>query len=72
MIEWLSPLASDNYAEYSDEAFIDLLGGQLSQRKLASFWPKRGPVWDGLGRTDQGHLILVEANVLPRVSSGIG
>ena len=60
-IEWLSPLANDNYAEYQDECFMQRLGVQLPHRSLDTFWPKRGPVWDGLGRSEQGHLILIEA-----------
>lgn len=69
-IEWLSPLASDDYAEYSDQDFLDLLQVQLDRRALYSFWPKRGPVWDGIARTDQGHLMLVEAKAhIPEIVS---
>jgi hypothetical protein len=28
---------------------------------LASFWPRRGPRWDGLGRTLRGQPLLIEA-----------
>ena len=27
-IEWLSPLADDDYAEYRDQAFLELLGNK--------------------------------------------
>lgn len=37
------------------------LGVALNQRALSDFWPRRGPVWDGLGRTARGDLLLVEA-----------
>jgi hypothetical protein len=60
-ITWLSPLEEDGYAEYQDEAFLDLLGIELSRVPLAEFWPARGPVWDGLGRSKSGKLFLVEA-----------
>lgn len=60
-IEWRSPLRSDDWAEYRDAAFLDVLGlGDLSPR-LAEFWPQRGPQWDALGVTDAGHVLLVEA-----------
>jgi hypothetical protein len=34
-IEWLSPKADDDYAEYRDQAFLDLLGirSQQNERK---------------------------------------
>lgn len=60
-IEWLSPLASKNYVEYRDGDFIKQLRIELPKRSLASFWPKRGPVWDGLARTSNGDVLLVEA-----------
>jgi hypothetical protein len=60
-IEWLSPLASERYREYQDQAFLEKLGVKLTQRPLESFWPKGGPVWDGLARTSKGGIILVEA-----------
>ena len=60
-VEWLSPLKSDGYAEYRDEAFIKRLGVELKERMLAEFWPKGGPQWDALGRSSQGKLLLVEA-----------
>jgi len=51
-IIWLSPLAGDGYAEYRDQAFLDLLGITLPRVSLSDFWPSRGPVWDGLGRSE--------------------
>lgn len=60
-ISWLSPLVQDEYAEYQDQAFLDLLGVELSQVPLKNFWPARGPVWDALGRSNSGKLFLVEA-----------
>ena len=60
-IRWLSPIRKDNFREYHDQAFIDRLEIKLDERPLKSFWPSRGPHWDGLGRTSQGQLLLVEA-----------
>ena len=60
-IKWVSPLMADDYAEYSDEAMLRRLGVKLQKRALREFWPKGGPVWDGLATTDRGDLILVEA-----------
>lgn len=60
-IEWLSPLREDGFTEYSDRRFIERLDVVLENRPLNTFWPRRGPEWDALGRTDNGHLLLVEA-----------
>ena len=60
-ITWLSPIAGDEYAEYQDQAFVDLLGIKLPKVPLSDFWPSRGPVWDGLGRSETGKVFLVEA-----------
>jgi len=60
-VRWLSPLTDDDYAEYRDQEFIDRLGITLKEVPLASFWPRLGPVWDGLAKTDRGDIILVEA-----------
>src|SRR3972149_1570207 len=60
-IEWLSPMKDDAYAEYSDDEFLERLKVNLNQVTLGNFWPRRGPVWDGLGRTNRGDVILLEA-----------
>ena len=68
---WLSPCRGDQYAEYSDNEFISRLGlaGNLKV-SLKSFWPKGGPVWDGLGKTDQEQILLVEAKAhIPELHS---
>ncbi|MFH2057208.1 MAG: hypothetical protein ABIJ61_14720, partial [bacterium] len=58
---WRSPLREDCYTEYRDEDFLEQVSTRLEQRGLDSFWPHRGPVWDGLARTSRGDVILVEA-----------
>ena len=60
-IEWLSPREDDDYAEYYDQAFLDRLSVDGLVMPLNEFWPKSGPRWDGLARTKDGKLILVEA-----------
>ena len=60
-IDWRSPLRADDFAEYRDQDFLDLLSIELPTRPLASFWPRRGPQWDALGRAPCGEVILVEA-----------
>ena len=60
-INWLSPLRTDDYAEYRDASFTQRLGITLTRRTRESFWPNRGPQWDALGNTDSGIVILVEA-----------
>ena len=60
-IQWLSPLKDDEYSEYRDQEFIDLLGVKLEEKPLTDFWPKRGPQWDALGKSSSGKLFLVEA-----------
>jgi len=60
-IQWLSPLKDDDYSEYRDQEFLDLLGVKLKEKPLADFWPKRGPQWDALGKSSSGKLLLVEA-----------
>jgi hypothetical protein len=58
VVEWLSPITSEKYVEYRDEAFVQRLGLTL-KTPLGSFWPSRGPMWDGLARIGE-HRFLVE------------
>ena len=60
-IEWLSPKSDDDYSEYRDQEFLDLLGIKLSKTSLNDFWPKRGPQWDALGRIEDKIYFLAEA-----------
>lgn len=60
-IQWLSPLKKDGFAEYRDEACLQLLGVHLAEYRLEDFWPKNGPQWDALGKSTSGKLFLVEA-----------
>jgi len=73
-ITWYSPLAEDDFAEYQDQAFLDLLDIKLPAISLAHFWPARGPCWDGLGKSETGNVFLVEAkaHISEILSSGTG
>ncbi len=68
-IEWKSPLAHEKYKEYQDD-FLKFYYDEddklsASNEILRTYWPKNGPVWDGLGIVEgtagQKGLILVEA-----------
>ena len=63
IIEWRSPIESDQYAEYYDDEFLDRLGIEHGDLKvpLHSFWPRSGPRWDGLARTSSRKYLMVEA-----------
>jgi hypothetical protein len=59
-VMWLSPLAEDQWAEYRDEAFLQRIGHPALAADLKSFWPARGPQWDGLAKCGDV-VLLVEA-----------
>jgi hypothetical protein len=59
-LEWLSPLAADDHAEYMDADFLHRLGLSHLAPALADFWPRSGPRWDGLARAGKA-VVLVEA-----------
>ena len=65
-IQWLSPLAGDDYREYRDRNFLEQIGLVQASSGLKAFWPPLGPCWDGLGlliREDgtTPEILLVEA-----------
>ena len=60
-VTWLSPLASDEFAEYWDGSFLDVLGAPELCDQLYGFWPRSGPRWDALGINKSRALVLVEA-----------
>ena len=60
-IQWLSPIETDDYSEYSDKEFLDRLEISLPKFPLDKFWPNKGPRWDGPGMTDREQILLVEA-----------
>jgi len=58
---WISPITSDSFAEYSDKEFLKQIGLGSHVDELLDFWPKSGPVWDGLARAADGTILLFEA-----------
>jgi len=49
--DWRSPLAAQQYREYSDGEFLAALGLESYTKALVGgFWPRRGPSWDALAR----------------------
>ena len=69
-ISWLSPKVEDDYAEYRDQAFIDLLDIDLVNVPLNKFWPSRGPQWDALAKSNKERVFLVEAKAhIPEINS---
>ena len=63
MIEWRSPIKSDQYTEYGDDKFLKRLGIRIEELAvpLRLFWPRNGPRWDGLARSSSRKFLLVEA-----------
>lgn len=69
-INWKSPLAEDEYAEYGDDTFLRLLGVTLGRYPLKNFWPNRGPQWDALATVERTGVLLVEAKAnIPEIVS---
>jgi len=69
-VEWLSPVAAENFIEYRDGDTYKKLGLSLARRRWQDFWPAGGPVWDGLARLSNGDVLLVEAKAhVPEVIS---
>ena len=60
-IKWLSPLESECFTEYRDCEFLKCLCLGALCPQLEEFWPKGGPVWDGLAKTSRGRRLLIEA-----------
>jgi len=71
-LEWLCPLSAGGYRGYRDLEALKAMGVPARvQHSLAGFWPRRGPVWDGLARTAKGDLLLLEAKAnVPELASG--
>jgi hypothetical protein len=61
LVTWQSPLENDDFREYRDRAALDKTGITKLKRPLEDFWPARGPVWDALGTTSEGHSLFIEA-----------
>ncbi|OLC94839.1 MAG: hypothetical protein DMG35_21010 [Acidobacteria bacterium] len=62
-IAWYSPLEKEDFQEYRDGKALEKAGIGKANLKmpLEEFWPARGPVWDALGITSEGHALFIEA-----------
>ncbi|WP_085814105.1 hypothetical protein [Geoanaerobacter pelophilus] len=60
-LTWLSPLRSDQWAEYRDSRFLQTINQEHLIKKLKTFWPRRGPQWDALANDESGRIFLFEA-----------
>jgi hypothetical protein len=59
-LRWVSPLSSDGYREYWDDAFLKALGLSQHCKELNDFWPSGGPHWDALaGRRFQLRVLFL-------------
>ena len=70
-VTWKSPLEADKYREYKNKAALIKLGIWSGVKvPLATFWPSRGAVWDGLGVTSENRPLLIEAKAhIPEAAS---
>lgn len=70
-LHWVSPLETEEFVEYQDNAFLRAVGLEHFADELREFWPKGGPVWDALASVEvqkdnnQKGIILVEAKSHP-------
>jgi hypothetical protein len=64
-VKWVSPLKDDNFSEYRDNDFLNILGLKNDIKiPLSEFWPKRGPQWDALGKyNDIVFIVEAKANI---------
>ena len=75
-IEWKSPVPP-RFKELRDGAFLRAVGLSSHRTALGKFWPKGGPVWDGLAvsrmpsQTNES-VVLVEAKSYPEEVLGSG
>jgi hypothetical protein len=68
-INWVSPLKKDDYAEYRDGAFLNVLSLSQYVEDLHNFWPNGGPQWDALGISrDKYFLVEAKANIPELIS----
>jgi hypothetical protein len=67
-IEWLSPLRRDRFQEFRDEDVLTRCRIEL-RGKLADFWPRGGPMWDGLARCGDDVILLEAKAHIPELVS---
>lgn len=69
-VTWQSPLEAEGFCEYRDGKALEKAGISNLKIPLEKFWPARGPVWDALGITSDGHPLFIEAKAhIPEAAS---
>ncbi len=67
---WQAPLEAERFCEYRNGKALEKVGVFNLKKPLEAFWPARGPVWDALGITSEGHPLFVEAKAhIPEAAS---
>lgn len=69
-IQWVSPLAADNYSEYRDSEFLERVGYEHLASPLGEFWPQNGPCWDALARVEDGCMLVEAKSHVPEIYGG--
>lgn len=64
-LDWRAPLEKEGFREPQDSAFLRAIDRQALKERLRDFWPRGGPVWDGLAITASGGVVLVEGKSYP-------
>jgi len=68
-VNWVSPLKNDYYSEYRDNDFLKVLGINKLSIPLKNFWPKNGPQWDALGKSNDKYFIVEAKANIPELKS---
>jgi len=69
-VVWQSPIEADEFREYRDQKALAKAGITGLKEPLDHFWPARGPVWDALGITSEGHPLFMEGKAhIPETAS---
>jgi hypothetical protein len=69
-VTWQSPLEAEDFCEYQGGKALEKAGISNLKTPLEKFWPARGPVWDALGITSDGHPLFIEAKAhIPEAAS---
>lgn len=69
-IQWVSPLAADNYSEYRDSEFLVRVGFDHLAPAFRKFWPRNGPCWDALARIEGGCILIEAKSHVPEIYGG--
>lgn len=68
-VEWISPRREHRFQEFRDEDVCIRCELTTPLRRLADFWPRGGPVWDGLARVGRDVVLLEAKAHIPEIVS---